>query len=74
MPDGACRHWWVIGDNDGPTSIGVCKLCGAVKEHPNVVDWTRVVSRWGPNGVSPNFPISSLVGDKRLITSGYRRD
>jgi len=30
-----CRHHWVIEGARGPTSRGVCKLCGAEKEFHN---------------------------------------
>lgn len=30
-----CRHYWVIEDASGPTSRGVCKLCGAEREFHN---------------------------------------
>ena len=30
-----CRHHWLIDSPQGPTSIGMCKLCGARKEFSN---------------------------------------
>ena len=30
-----CRHYWIIESPKGPTSMGVCKLCGAEKEFKN---------------------------------------
>jgi len=30
-----CVHHWIIEPPDGPTSKGVCKICGAVKEFEN---------------------------------------
>ena len=30
-----CTHYWIIETPDGPTSRGVCKYCGAVKEFKN---------------------------------------
>ena len=30
-----CSHHWIIEPPAGPTSRGVCKLCGAVKEFDN---------------------------------------
>jgi len=30
-----CGHYWVIEAAHGPTSRGVCKFCGAVKEFRN---------------------------------------
>ena len=32
---GTCKHHWVIGPPEGPTSTGVCRLCGAKKEFEN---------------------------------------
>jgi len=31
----ACIHWWLVETPRGPTSKGVCKLCGAEKEFPS---------------------------------------
>ncbi len=28
-------HNWLINPAEGPTSTGVCKLCGVTKEHTN---------------------------------------
>jgi hypothetical protein len=33
--DGIRPHYWVIGPPEGPTSIGICRLCGAKKEFEN---------------------------------------
>jgi len=30
-----CRHHWVIESPQGPSSRGVCKLCGVEKEFQN---------------------------------------
>lgn len=30
-----CRHHWVIESPQGPTSMGMCKLCGAQREFSN---------------------------------------
>ena len=30
-----CRHHWLIESPEGPTSMGVCKLCGIQKEFRN---------------------------------------
>ena len=31
----ACRHYWVIESASGPTSKGVCKFCGEIREFQN---------------------------------------
>ena len=33
-----CSHHWLIEPAIGPTSRGVCKLCGAEKEFSNIID------------------------------------
>ena len=30
-----CAHHWLIESSNGPTSFGICKHCGAVKEFYN---------------------------------------
>lgn len=32
-----CRHHWIIESASGPTSKGVCRLCGAEKQFLNYV-------------------------------------
>ncbi len=34
----ACRHHWIIDTPTGPVSVGVCRLCGAVREFRNSLD------------------------------------
>ncbi len=31
-----CSHHWLIETADGPTSLGICKYCGAKKEFSNI--------------------------------------
>lgn len=33
----SCAHYWIIDSPGGPTSFGICKHCGEVKEFYN--DW-----------------------------------
>ena len=33
--ESGCRHHWLIESPQGPTSMGICKLCGAQKEFRN---------------------------------------
>lgn len=33
----ACRHHWLIESASGPTSRGVCKVCGARNEFYNAI-------------------------------------
>jgi hypothetical protein len=30
-----CQHHWVLEPADGPTSVGICKHCGAQREFSN---------------------------------------
>ena len=48
-----CNHHWVIQAADGPTSPGVCRLCGENKDFKNYVEtatWgdTRLINRQDP--------------------------
>jgi len=45
-----CHHHWVIESPDGPTSIGICKYCGAVKEFSNFLPF----STWEDYGSKQN--------------------
>ena len=35
MPEIKCAHHWLIEPPQGPTSIGVCKICGEKREFEN---------------------------------------
>jgi hypothetical protein len=35
LPEAKCPHHWLIDPPQGPTSMGVCKLCGATREFDN---------------------------------------
>ena len=34
-----CHHHWMIESPDGPTSPGVCRLCGETGDFPNVMPY-----------------------------------
>ena len=38
-----CRHQWIIDSPNGPSSNGVCRLCGEEKEFQNYIEG----SAWG---------------------------
>jgi hypothetical protein len=43
---GECLHYWLIESADGPTSMGVCKHCGAEREFFNSLqDFSPVVKK-----------------------------
>ena len=45
--DSKCRHYWRIDSPKGPTSRGVCKLCGEEKDFYN--SWRHVVDGGQPS-------------------------
>jgi hypothetical protein len=52
-----CSHHWVIQDGDGPTSAGVCRLCGELKQFKNYLE----ASHWGDEKAK-NDSRTSLLG------------
>ena len=59
----ACQHHWLIQAADGPTSPGVCRLCGETKDFKNYVEtatWgdTRLINRQDP------VPASAIMAAK----------
>ncbi len=45
-----CQHHWLIQAADGPTSPGICRVCGETKDFKNYVEtatWgdTRLINR-----------------------------
>jgi hypothetical protein len=34
-----CEHHWVIDSPEGPTSTGICKLCGAEEQFQNYISY-----------------------------------
>ena len=62
VPEGflVCQHHWLIQAADGPTSAGVCRICGEIKDFKNYVEtatWgdTRLINRPEP------VPASAIV-------------
>ena len=53
LPQGAdytdlCVHFWIIETPNGPTSQGICKLCGRAQEFCNSVSssaWNKGVAK-----------------------------
>ena len=47
-----CAHFWLIESPNGPTSDGVCKLCGEYREFRNSMyssTWTKGVAKRSAN-------------------------
>lgn len=58
-----CHHYWILEKANGPTSRGVCKFCGAVKEFDN-----RTSDTWVEGDISmyfdlPRYPNIELEGE-----------
>lgn len=52
IPDGGftdeCVHFWVIETPNGPTSEGLCKLCGKAQQFRNSISgsmWNKGIAR-----------------------------
>ena len=48
-----CRHHWLIQAADGPTSSGMCRICGEARDFNNYIEtatWgdTRLINRPDP--------------------------
>ena len=43
MDEPLCLHHWVIDKPAGPTSSGVCRMCGEQRQFPNYIEG----SAWG---------------------------
>ena len=53
-----CRHHWLIQAADGPTSDGVCRICGETREFKNYVE----TATWGDTRLMPApAPVSQQV-------------
>ena len=55
-PEAICAHHWVIESPSGPTSRGLCALCGAENDFPNYVQY--------PAGNDIRFKTRSRNGSK----------
>lgn len=42
-----CVHYWVISPPQGPTSVGICHVCGESREFPNVLQYDQESKGWG---------------------------
>ena len=53
-PNGRCSHYWIIDSPNGPTSVGRCKYCGAVKEFTNYLPYSSWAEEKAANRGRPN--------------------
>ena len=60
-----CQHQWIIESPAGPSSDGVCRICGEHRVFQNYIDgpsWGSDVSPERPSGRSP-YQTSRHVAD-----------
>jgi len=50
-----CHHYWVLEQASGPTSRGVCKLCGTEREFDN-----RSADIWVEGDISMYFDLPRI--------------
>lgn len=41
----SCKHYWRIGEANGPTSVGVCDYCHEVKTFQNYSDLWLILTQ-----------------------------
>ena len=63
-----CCHYWIIEPADGPTSKGICRLCGAEKEFDSfgpdsLSRWDRSVAKSAEVPVLPDLAPAAKQGD-----------
>ena len=54
-----CKHHWLIEPPEGPTSKGVCKLCGEIKMFDNILADLLSIS----DSVTPSEPGGLVEGE-----------
>ena len=59
-----CRHHWLIQAADGPTSDGVCRICGEIREFKNYVE----TATWGDTRLMP-APTPAPVSQQVILSS-----
>ena len=52
----SCQHHWVIQDDLGPSSRGICRVCGEVKKFKNYLG----TSHWGDENPKGESRVSLL--------------
>ena len=57
-----CRHHWLIEAAGGPTSKGVCRVCGAERQFRNSLD----NAPWDNRESAPRDPVRSIVSSVGL--------
>ena len=60
--DSQCRHHWLLEPAGGPTSKGVCRICGAQREFKNRLEGTE----WNEDPPARPDPVHALVSSAGL--------
>ena len=60
-----CKHHWVIDAPAGPSSKGMCRLCGEERQFQNYIEG----SAWGTN-----ISLDQLSGGSRIPTRNSTRE
>ncbi len=60
-----CRHHWVIESASGPTSDGICRLCGVRKQFKNYLE----NAAWGDNDPRAREPIDLVASSVSFAES-----
>ena len=53
VQEARCPHHWVIETANGPSSKGVCQICGEDREFQNSIEtepWRQLLARQRQNG------------------------
>ncbi len=58
-----CRHYWVIDAAGGPTSKGVCSLCGVQRNFKNYLE----DAPWDDERPAARDQIASVVSSKSAV-------
>jgi len=63
IAESECSHHWLIEPPKGPTSMGVCKLCGARKEFDNQLKSRDSIAA-SPPGLEAAIPQEEWVEEE----------
>ena len=64
----SCEHYWIIESPDGPTSAGVCKVCGETRDFANYLE----SSAWSSAGVTLQQLSEAELG-RKSVSAGRRK-
>ncbi len=59
-----CQHYWIIESANGPTSRGVCRICGAEREFSNSFPDFAALARGSRPHELPKLPQVEVDGEQ----------